>query len=372
MQITHIIPGDLWAGAESQVFYLIKELIKRSDQNISVIIFNKGELYNRLSDLSVRLHFVSEAQNSSFVMCTKIMEILNAESHHILHVHEYKSHILASIAKALTGSDCAIVRTLHGRSDIPFNIKLLKTYLVFKIEHAFLKYYTQSIIAVSVDIQSMLEEKYSRVKITHINNAVSITPNQNIDITKIKKKYHVEENEFWVGTAARLVDVKNLDMLIDVASILKGKISKSFKVSIFGDGPLKHQLENRIHNERLGDVISIHGHNDEILPVLQCLDTFVLTSKHEGLPMSLLEAMTLGTVPVCTRVGGPAEVIQNEINGILVESGDAEQMSVSIIRLVNNEKVKNSLAMQAMLSMQKNYAIDQSVEKLVNTYKTIT
>ena len=125
MLIIHIIPGDLWAGAESQVYNTVYQLVRNTDHEFSVILFNKGELYKRLSKEKVTLHVISETQNSDVDICRKITNILHKTQPDVIHAHENKSHILSAIAKLMSTSKCSIVRTFHGQTVTPFKIKPL-------------------------------------------------------------------------------------------------------------------------------------------------------------------------------------------------------------------------------------------------------
>ena len=371
MLIIHVIPGDLWAGAESQVYYTIRQLIRRLDHEVMVVLFNKKELYQRLCSESVSIHVIDEEKYNSLVICSRIKELIKNTCPDIVHVHEHKSHILAFFAKLMAGSHCKIIRTLHGQTAAPFTIKYISTSMILQLEKILLQYLTDGIIAVSKDIERMLKEKYKNTRIYQINNAVQIPSVGEINSTEIREQFDVGADVFWVGTAARLVGVKNLDMLIDAAKILKEKNIEDFKVSIFGEGSLEKTLQQKIARYGLTNNVHLHGHHNSFIPIVKSLDVFVLTSLNEGLPISLLEAMSVGTVPVCTKVGGMQEVIEDSKSGFLVESNNATQLAEVLLFLYNNKELRATLGSNAKNRVQEKYSIENNVKTLLELYESL-
>lgn len=371
MLIMHVIPGDMWAGAESQVYSTIRELSKKPDLEIIVVLFNEKELYKRLINENVIVYLIDENSNNGIIISYKIRSLLKKIRPHVLHVHEYKSHILTFIANLSAGSRSNIVRTLHGQTASPIGIKYIKTYTILHLENLLLRYLTDCIIAVSSDLEHLLKKKYKNTRICPINNAVQILPVNEINIEGTRSRLGIGVSTFWIGAVARLVNVKNLDMLIDVARILSDRKMCDFKISVFGEGPLEESLQQKINRYGLSNTVYLHGHCNNLLPILKSLDVFVLTSLNEGLPMSLLEAMSVGTTPVCTKVGGMQEVIEDKKCGFLINSGSAEKFAEAIISLRENRKLRAFLGSNALNRIQDKYSIEKNVNRLIELYTSL-
>lgn len=371
MLIMHVIPGDLWAGAESQVFYTIRQLIGRSDHDVIAVLFNKKELYMRLCGEGLSVQVIDESSNNSLVICSNLRTILNNHCPDIVHVHEHKSHILTFFAKLLAGSRCKIIRTLHGQTAAPFTFKYLAASMILQLENALLRFQTDAIIAVSRDVESVLKKKYKNTRICQINNAVQVSSEGENNEADKRTQFGIGDDELWIGTAARLVGVKNLDMLIDAAKILNDNAFKGIKISIFGDGTLKDKLQKKIERYDLTENVYLHGHHNDFIEIAKSLDVFSLTSLNEGLPMSLLEAMSVGAVPVCTKVGGMQEVIEDMKSGYLVELNDASQLADVFMRLYNDRELLASMGNNAKKRVQEKYSIANNVAALLELYETI-
>ena len=369
MKILHIITGDLWAGAEAQVFYCLKEMSNESKDTIYVILFSKGELYLRLTKIGITTTIVDESEYSIVTQFIKLKRQLLSIKPDIVHVHDYKTHVLTSLALYFTQTSPKMVRTVHGLTRIPLNSKIVKSYLVFFIENYFFNHCLDCIVAVSQDIETLFKHKYPHTKIVQINNAIEYPLIAINAPAQIRKEFSVPNDVLWIGTAARCVRVKNIQMLIEAARLTRDlKQDIKFMVSIFGDGPLRSHLENLIGQYDLQNIVQMHGHSKDILSIMKAFDVFVLTSKHEGLPISLLEAMALGTVPICTRVGGMQEIIENSKNGFLVELNNAPALAQKIIYLYDHPNQRKIIGINAESRVKEHYSIQKSVQKLLSMY----
>jgi glycosyltransferase involved in cell wall biosynthesis len=372
MKIIHIIAGDLWAGAEAQLYYTIKDLYKNSKQNLVIILFNEGELHRRLTLEGIKIYVFDENKLSGFQIYKQIKKAIKAHNPDILHVHKYKGQILATLAVATSRNKSKIVRTIHGQTFARFSIGHLISYLILSLEKILLKYRTDCIIAVSRSIKTLFQKKYPKTRIYQLDNTVDLPLDVARSSKEIRNEFNIKKDTFWIGTTARLVPVKNLEMLIQTTKIMKeenGMINT--KVSIFGDGHLKQSLQEKIDKYGLRDRLKLHGHYDDILSVMNALDVFTLTSKQEGLPISLLEAMAMGTVPVCTRVGGMKEVIKDRESGFLVELNNSMEFYKILLSLYQNkEKIKN-IGNNASLRIKKKYSTEKTTTLLLSLYKTI-
>jgi glycosyltransferase involved in cell wall biosynthesis len=368
MNIVHVIPGDLWAGAEAQVYYTIMELNKFNKHKIFVILFCKGELYFKLSEENVNVIFLDENECNSISLCNKIKKKIIESDADIVHTHEYKSHILSSIALFfIKKKRIKLFRTLHG-----LNVaNKFKSKVVLYLQNLFLRYRTDHIIAVSEELFNYFRVSHTRAKVHLIYNAIELSkaPSRN-DINNIRSKYGVSENKIWIGTAARLESIKNIEMLIETEIILKNKFPElEFYISIFGDGSLYEYFASSISQRGLTESVKLEGHVRNIIDIMKSLDIFTLTSKSEGLPMSLLEAMSVGTIPVCTAVGGMKEIINDGENGFLVTPNDAEALANRIFNIYKTpQKDLEEMGKKSREHIKLKFSVQKNCHKLLLAY----
>lgn len=363
--------GDLWAGAEVQLFETLTHMPETIKDTISVVLFSNGELAKRLLENNINVSVIDEDIENSIFIIKRLGYYINTNSPDIMHVHDYKSHVITSIAIYNSMKNPRVIRTLHGLKVVPKTIKMLKSYVLSIVENYLLRYKTDCIIAVSMDIEKLIKKKYKGVRVEQINNAISIPDKKEEHIKQIREKYHVGINDLWIATASRLVDIKNVKMLIDSIAKINAADVEGIVVSIFGDGPLRKDLEQRIVRYKLNNTITMHGHNQNIVEIMPAFDIFVNTSVHEGLPMSVLEAMARGVLPLCTRVGGMKEIIEHSKNGMTVELNDNCALADTIVYLKNNKSVRKKIGVEARKQIIDNYNIKKSVNMLNGLYTSL-
>jgi len=371
MRVLHIISGDLWAGAESQVYQTLRSLHSSNfDIDIRCLLFNDGILARRLREVPFQVFVIDENRNNFISMIHAIKHLFEEYRPEILHAHKIKEHFLALVCRKLAKLQAPIVRTLHGLSKVPGHLRWKQRFrssIVVALEHFLIKYGTDVVIAVSNDLFQQTRDKCVEGSIRQIYNGIDITPySKIIDKKKLRKKYGAE-NVFWVVTATRLVETKNLEMLIDVGAALRNT-GLNVQISVFGLGPLEQNLRQRIKALHLKELVKLQGFTDRLEEILKAADVFVLCSRHEGLPMALIEAMSAGIPAVCTSVGGMKEVIIDGHNGLLVQLNDVQAMADAIQRLWEDKALRKRLSSNALLTVQERFDVQQTAADLARLY----
>jgi glycosyltransferase involved in cell wall biosynthesis len=132
-------------------------------------------------------------------------------------------------------------------------------------------------------------------------------------------------------------------------------------------------LNGEVKKQELEDVVRIHdpAYGSDKLAYLREADIFVFPSYFEGMPMAILEAMACGLPIVASRVGGIPDLIEDGVNGILVEPGKPDQIAFTLRKLGNDYKLRNSMAKANSKAVCEKYDIEQHVTKLINIYTII-
>lgn len=166
-----------------------------------------------------------------------------------------------------------------------------------------------------------------------------------------------------VITAGRLVDVKNQEMLINSFAKVK---SKNIKLKIYGEGPLQKQLEAQIKSLNLQSNVFLMGRSEDMKDTLANADLFVLTSNVEGLPNALIEAMATGRPCISTNCKtGPLDIIDDGVNGIIVEVGNENALTNAIDYLLANVDKAREFAIKAKESAKEKFETNNVVGKFI-------
>lgn len=144
-------------------------------------------------------------------------------------------------------------------------------------------------------------------------------------------------------SVGRLFPQKNQKMMIDAFSRIKDKYL-DYKLVIYGEGPLRKELEKYIKSLSLEERVLLPGRNKEVISELKRSKLFCMSSDYEGMSNALIEAQCIGLPIITTRVSGAEELIVNHKNGIIVNIGDTDALTEAIDSLLSNEVKMNSFS----------------------------
>ncbi len=164
----------------------------------------------------------------------------------------------------------------------------------------------------------------------------------------------------WV-TVPRLVEQKGLDVLLKAAARAFEQLP-DWRLAIVGDGPLRDELEALAGELGIASRVDWFGHVDNPVPYLRAAQAFVLTSRFEGSPNALLEAMACGLPAVVSDASpGPLELIGEEHAGLIVPVEDVEATAAAMVRLGTDEALRARLG-EAALERTQIHQLDQAMQ----------
>jgi len=370
MRICHLISGDLWAGAEVQAYTMITSLSEVEDFELSAVVLNSGKLSEKLAEFGIDVSVVEESTNGFLSLRRKIQEIVTDRKVDILHTHRYKENVIGAMIRERAGVR-ALVQTVHGIGEPFSGLRKLRSRAYSILNHHYTAKYFDRVLAVSDDIRRILAEKLDPDKVITIHNSIdieNIKPAQSRE--EILSEFGIPADSVVIGSAGRMVPVKGFDVFIRACKIILDRQSDA-RFLLIGDGPELENLKSLACDLGIDDTVIFPGFRDDIHDLLNCLDVFVVSSYHEGIPMVVLEAMTLGRPIVSTAVGGILEIIENSRSGVLVDDVDPESIAGSCIELLKNDTLRSDIEKNAPLRIALKFGINAQREKLAAVYRGI-
>ena len=156
----------------------------------------------------------------------------------------------------------------------------------------------------------------------------------------------------------RLAEVKDLGMLLRAVALAVPRLP-DLKFWVVGDGNVRSHLEVLTAELGIEDRVRFWGMQMDTAPFFSAADAFVMSSVSEGLPMSLLQAMSLGTPAILTDVGGMGEVLRLVGSGLLVPVGDSEAMADAIVRLAADEELRAEFSEKALAAYTERFTLER-------------
>jgi glycosyltransferase involved in cell wall biosynthesis len=168
----------------------------------------------------------------------------------------------------------------------------------------------------------------------------------------------------------RLEEQKGMDVLLEAVASLAGR-GLDFVVAVAGDGSWRERLERTATGAGIESRVRWMGRVPDPGPLMLAADVFVLPSRWEGLPLTLLEAMARGRAVVASSVGGIPEVVADGENGVLVPAGDAGALASALERIIESPALRQKLGEGARESVERGYTWDGVVEAFETIYDEV-
>jgi len=342
LHVIHLASGDLWAGAEVQLFTLCLALAKIDNTYPSVVLLNHGVLENKLKENHIPVKVLDESLLNGLQIGWQLFLHFRKYKPGIVHTHRLKENILGSLAAWL--ARISSLRTVHGAPEHCPSWFALHKRLFYIMDALVGRYIQSSIVAVSSDLQNHLLSYFPQKKLTIIENGLNIEL-----LRSYQRKLPIgkadNQKKYKIGLVGRLVEVKRVDLFIQTALHLN-KMYPEFliKYHIYGDGPLRSKMEQLCKTYQVEGNVTLEGHCDTVYTQIASLDALVIPSDHEGLPMTLLESMSIGTPIVAHAVGGIVNVCNNNECCWLFEDNSIESIAETLIKCITNREEKTKYA----------------------------
>ena len=174
----------------------------------------------------------------------------------------------------------------------------------------------------------------------------------------------INKNKPWIVSACRLAAQKDFTTLL--RAFRRVRQFKDARLLLVGDGEQRSNIEHQVAEMGLGEDVVLVGFQENPFQYMAQADVLVLSSHYEGHPVSIIEAFALGIPQVVTNCpSGPAELIEDGVNGFLVGMGDWEAMADRCLYLLENPGERQRMSEAALES-----AKDHCIEGMVDLYQT--
>jgi glycosyltransferase involved in cell wall biosynthesis len=341
LTVCHLFSGDLWAGAEVVIFNLLSCLDQDPALRVLALSLNEGVLTDRLRAAGITTLVIPEAQHRVGGILRRAARVLKDGDVTILHSHRYKENVLAAVLAKWLGMP-ELITTMHGLPEWPTDIsrEARRARWRARLDFLVLRRRFTSVVAVSHEMKRVLVGTYGfqddQVQVI-LNGGRFPTP----------AAPHGPRNQpFHIGTVARMVPVKGLDLFLDVASALR-RGPQPVRFSILGDGPLRDELARKVAALDLRECVEFMTPRPDPFGYYRSLDLYLNTSRHEGLPLSLVEAMACGTPIVSAAVGGIPEIVSHGEHGFLVEGRDPAVFAERCVTLMREDGLRTAMGERA-------------------------
>lgn len=334
------------------------EKIEKEGFKVNTIPFSR----NPLSFSNVKSFFI-------------LYRLIKKEKYIMIHTHTPVASFIGRIAAKLAGVP-HIVYTAHGFHFHEHGSKF-KNFVYFILEK-FAGKFTDVLITINTDDYRVALDKkiVSHGKVFYVKGVGVDLERFNLDKFDLnftqdyRKSLGFKESDFVFITIAELTRDKNLTDLIEAFSMITRDL-RNTKLLIVGDGVLFKRISGLVAKKNLQDRTFLLGRRNDIPELLSISNGFVLTSIREGLPRSVMEAMSMERTIVAYNIRGVRDLVEDGVNGFLVPFGDVKALSEKIKYLLKHPGIAEEMGKKGRERIEKEFSFDAILLQMEKLYKEI-
>ena len=363
INVLHLIQGLEIGGLEIMVVNLLKR-IDRSQYRPSICCYDSlGSLSQGLPERGIGIHLLKRRPGIDYFYPFKLARYLKKSKIKILHLHNPTALFYGTLAGKIAGTPC-IIYTEHGRDfSSSFKVRIANSLLCKMVD--------KIVVVAECGKRYLVEhEGVDKKKIIKIYNGIDSKKfGTRQEVTLIPRELGITEDQPVIGIVARLDPIKNHACLIKAMKTVAARLPTAVLL-VIGDGSLRTELENLTADLGLQNHINFLGARSDIPELLSILDVFVLTSFSEGLSLTLIEACAASKPIVATNVGGNAEIVEDERNGLLVPSDRPEALAKAILEILTDKAKARQMGEVGRKKFEKEFTLDVMVKKYEDLYES--
>jgi L-malate glycosyltransferase len=356
----HIDTARTWRGGQSQVRYTVMGL-RAAGQRAALVAHPDGELFKRMSE-GLDLIPLAPRNEIDLAAAWRLSRVLKQLRPDIIHAHDPHAVSMAAMALAIA-------------SPVPRPPLVASRRIEFRIaRNSFSRWkYGQvdCFIAISAAVRDRLvADGMPPSKIAVVHEGVDVERIAALPAGSVHATLFLPSRSPVVGNIGALVEQKSQHTLIAAAALVVKRVP-DVRFVILGDGPLRPALEEQIRHLHLERHVFLAGFRPDALELMKDFDVFALSSIHEGLCTSLVDAMAAEKPAVATAVGGVPEVVADGATGYLVPPRDPEALAARIVRLLNDEALRRRMGTAGLERARRLFTVERMVDGTTGVYERL-
>jgi glycosyltransferase involved in cell wall biosynthesis len=308
----------------------------------------------------------------------RLTRILFSERPDVVHTHTAKAGTVGRLAALLynltrrRAERCIVVHTFHGH--------VFSGYFgpagnrAVRVTERMLARITDRIVAISESQRRDLIERYRIApasKTAVIELGIELGPLLALETnTTLRERLGFTADDVVFGYVGRLVPIKDVPCLLHAFRRVVTRVPAA-RLMIVGDGPRRADLEQLADTLSLTPNVRFTGWQHDLAAVYGAIDVGVLSSRNEGTPVALIEAMAAGKPVVATAVGGVEDVIHHDMTGLVVPPADPAALAAAMIRLAEDPAERHRLGRQGRIATTSRFSTDRTASRIGTFYEDI-
>jgi glycosyltransferase involved in cell wall biosynthesis len=352
--IIHTESSYAWGGQEIRISEELKGM-RQLGFSTALICPRQSQIFKRAQSQGLTIYPVSSFRKTALSSWSSVFRLIRRLGPTVVNTHSSDDTWIAGLISRLLRVPL-IIRTRHVSTPIGSTFSY--------------RYFPHLIITTSAAIRADLVERgLDDQKIIEIPTGVDLkrfkfSPQ---DRTRMRNSLGLSNSDILVGNICVLRSWKGLDFFVDTAATM----AAPFKFILVGDGPQRQRLQDKVRSMKLTDRFILAGHQERVEHFFSALDIFFFTSyASEGIPQSLLQAISMGLPLVVCRTPSVLEALQNVNGCIEINYGDLEAARRSIVLLSQRLDRDEHKILSTRQAIESRYGLENMWDSLVAAYQT--
>ena len=361
MNIMHVITSLERGGAQAVVYDLVVQFQKQGYTQ-SIVYMHDGPYRERFEILHIPMHsitgIISPFDPIALYQLTQLMRMQRPD---YVHTILWAANWLGRCAARILGISCVV--SLHNNYD--------QNGAVRRMLDRLMPYHAHAIIAVSDEVKQSFNSVYPNIPVVVIPNGIDVQSVQQSarQQKKTRAQLALADTDFVIGSVGRFHLIKQYPLLLEAFARVHTQYPHA-RLVLIGQGDQEQQL--RSYAQQLGIAESVRWIiGQQAYGYYNLFDCFVLTSWKEGISIALLEAMSLGVVPVTTYHSVQHPVIKSGVNGCVANTDKATVFAAKIADCIASRELCKRMASSAQHTVQNSFAVQHMIAAYNRIFRMI-
>jgi glycosyltransferase involved in cell wall biosynthesis len=353
----HIDTARTWRGGQSQVRYTVLGL-RAIGHRTALVADPQGELFRRMSE-GLDLVPLATRGEIDLAAAWRLSRVLKQFRPEILHAHDPGAVAMAATALSIASPRPRPPLVASRRIEFPIARNSFSTWKYSQVD---------CFLAISRAVRDrLIADRIPAAKVAIVHEGVDVERIVSLPHGNLHAALFLPTHAPIVATIGALVAQKDHHTLIEAAAIVVKQVS-DVRFVILGEGDLRPNLEKQIRHLHLERHVFLAGFRADVLELLKDIDVFALSSTHEGMCTSLLDAMAAEKAAVATAVGGVPEVVDDLQTGFLVPPRDPEALASRLVQLLRDADLRSRMGRAGLERARRLFTVDRMVEETAAAY----
>jgi len=363
--ILHLIETTGPGGAETVLLNIVRRLDSQEFAS-QVVVTGAGWLSEELHRACVPTTVLVSAGANDWRFVLRLAKLIRELGIELLHSHLAGMNFYACLAGLVCRKP--VIVTYHGLIG-DWQQRTLKN----RIKYALIRHVASAVVTVSDFLRRELVRTwgFNAEQVRRIYNGVDFRAFDQVPVgVSIRMQFGIPETAPLVGMVGNIRTPKGYEYFVRAARVVADKRPACrFLIVGQGKGKLLDELRALITGLNLEETVILAGFRDDIPSILRQLDVFALSSVSEGLSIATIEAMAAARPVVVTDSGGPTEIVEDGVTGLVVAPADPEALAEKIMRLLDDPELARKFALRAKEAVRSRFDLDASVRNYVELYR---